>query len=245
MLAPIADTGFNFARGAFVNTAAGDAPRTIFADGGTDGTVAQPTGAFPNLLQSIALFDGRGFVPNSAASPEPPLRFNLNVQSLMSVFDVATNEEIADQTFNMNRGINFDLPAGLLDAQIRDNTERMFPSAPVDIDCSEATGKCWVVSQGSDFIVRMDFDGTGQADDQRADRAGAVRDEPGGAHLHHRSRERDQLGPQPARHRAQRRRHARLRRLPDDPRRRRRGPGRQHRPAARALLRAADRRRSS
>src|SRR5262245_3750571 len=162
ILAPIADTGFNFARGAFVNTTPGDAPRTIFADGGTDGTQAQPTGAFPNLLQSIALFNGRGFVPNSAASPEPPLRFNLNVQSLVSVFDASTNTELTGQTFNMNRGINFDLPAGLLDAQVRDNTERMFPSVPVDIDCSTATGACWVVSQGSDLIVRMDFDAAGK-----------------------------------------------------------------------------------
>ena len=162
ILAPMADTGFNFARGAFVNTTPGDAPRTIFADGGTDGTQAQPTGAFPNLLQSIALFDGRGFVPNSAASPEPPLRFNLNVQSLVSVFDAGTSSELADQTFNMNRGINLDLPAGLLDAQVRDNTDRMFPSVPVDIDCSTATGSCWVVSQGSDFIVRMDFDAAGK-----------------------------------------------------------------------------------
>ncbi len=159
VLAPIADTGFNFARGQFVNMMPNDAPRTIFADGATDGSVAQATGAFPNMLQSIALFDGRGFVPNTGASPEPPLRFNLNVQSLMSVFDTAANSEIADQTFNMNRGINFDLPAGLLDAQVRDNTERMFPSVPVDVDCATPTGKCWVVSQGSDFIVRMDFDG--------------------------------------------------------------------------------------
>jgi YVTN family beta-propeller protein len=158
VLGPIADTGFKFARGTFVTSAPGDAPRTIFADGGTDGSVAQNTGSFPNMLQSIVLFDGRGFVPNSAASPEPPLRFNLNVQSLLSVFDAGTNEELTDQTFNLNRGINFDLPAGLLDAQIRDNTDRMFPSMPVDIACSEATGKCWVVSQGSDFIVRMDFD---------------------------------------------------------------------------------------
>src|SRR5262245_56608923 len=162
VLGPIADTGFNFPRGAFVNTTAGDAPRTIFADGGTDGTQAQPTGAFPNLLQSIALFGGRGLVPNSAASPEPPLRFNLNVQSLVSVFDTGSNSELVDQTFNMNRGINFDLPPGLLDAQIRDNTDRLFPSVPVDIDCSDATGRCWVVSQGSDFIVRMDFDTAGK-----------------------------------------------------------------------------------
>jgi YVTN family beta-propeller protein len=162
VLGPLADTGFNFARGAFVSAVANDTPRSIFADGATDPMAAIPTGAFPNQLESIAIFDGRGFVPNSAASPEPPLRFNLNVQSLVSVFDVATNQEIAAQTFNMNRGINFDVPAGLLEAQNRDNTDRLFPSMPVDIDCSEATGKCWVVSQGSDFIVRMDFDGTGK-----------------------------------------------------------------------------------
>ena len=162
VLGPLADTGFNFARGAFVNTTPTDAPRTVFADGGTDGTVAQATGAFPNMVQSLVLFGDRGFVPSTGASPEPPLRFNLNVQSLVSVFEIGSNQEIADQTFNMNRGINFDLPAGLLDAQIRDNTERMFPSVPVDIDCAEATNQCWVVSQGSDFIVRMDFDAAGK-----------------------------------------------------------------------------------
>src|SRR5262249_105567 len=162
ILAPIADTGFNFARGAFVNTTPGDAPRTIFADGATDGTQAQRTGAFPNLLQSIVIFDGRGLVPNSAASPEPPLRFNLHVPSVLSVFGVITHRELPDQTLKMSRGINFDLPSGLLDAQVRDNTDRLFPSVPVDIDCSSATGACWVVSQGSDFIVRMDFDAAGK-----------------------------------------------------------------------------------
>ena len=185
ILAPMADTGFNFARGAFVNTTPGDAPRTIFADGGTHRPQAQPTGAFPNLLQSIALFNGRGFVPNSAASPEPPLRFNLNVQSLVSVFDATSNAEVTDQTFNMNRGINFDVPAGLLDAQVRDNTDRLFPSVPVDIDCSSATGACWVVSQGSELHRPHGLRRHGQADDPRADGPGAIRPEPGHPHLHH------------------------------------------------------------
>ena len=162
VLAPLADTGFKLARGAFVNSTAKDAPRTIFARGGTDGTQAQTTGAFPNMLLSIALFGNRGFVPNSAASPEPPLRFNGNVQSLLSVFDTGANQEITGQTFNLNKGINFDVPANLSDAQNRDNTDRLFPSAPVDIDCSTATNRCWVVSQGSDFVVRMDFDAQGK-----------------------------------------------------------------------------------
>jgi YVTN family beta-propeller protein len=162
VLAPVADTGFKVARGAFVNSTPGDAPRTIFADGGSDGTQAQTTGAFPNLLLSIALLGTRGFVPSTAASPEPPLRFNTNVQSLVSVFDTGSGQEVADQTFNLNRGINFDLPDGLSDAQQRDNTDRLFPAAPVDIDCSAVTDACWVVSQGSDFIVRMTFDASGK-----------------------------------------------------------------------------------
>jgi DNA-binding beta-propeller fold protein YncE len=162
ILSPLPNAGFNVARGAFVNTTAGDAPRTIFADGATDGTVAQATGAFPNMLLSVAIVGNRAFFPSSAASPEPPLRFNANVQSLLSVADTVVDQETAD-TFNLNRGINFDLPAGLLDAQIRDNTDRMFPSAPVDIDCAGgATPACWVVSQGSDFIVRVDGVGDGE-----------------------------------------------------------------------------------
>ena len=160
VLAPLADTGFNFARGEFVSKDAGDAPRTIFAHGGTDGTQAQPTGAFPNMLLSIAIKGTRAYVPSLGASPEPPLRLNLNVQSLLSVFDTTTDHE-QGQALNMNRGINFDLPDGLMPAQIRDNTERMFPSAPVDIDCNDDLNTCWVVSQGSDFIVRVDFDSTG------------------------------------------------------------------------------------
>lgn len=155
-LSALPNTGFNVARGGFVNTTPGDGPRTIFADGATDGTVAQATGAFPNMLMSVAILGNRAFFPSSAASPEPPLRFNANVQSLLSVIDTVVDQETPD-TFNMNRGINFDLPAGLLDAQVRDNTDRMFPSAPVDIDCSTGgTQACWVVSQGSDFIVRVD-----------------------------------------------------------------------------------------
>ncbi|MGH7786383.1 MAG: YncE family protein [Candidatus Binatia bacterium] len=157
ILAPVADTGFKFPRGAFVNSTPGDAPRTIFADGGTDGSVAQNAGAFPNLLLSIAILGNRAFLPSTAPSPEPPLRFNVNVQSLLSVVDVSRNAELADQTFNLNRGINFDLPPDLEEAEIRDNTDRLFPSAPVDIDCSDVTNACWVVSQGSDFVVRMTF----------------------------------------------------------------------------------------
>lgn len=170
-LSALPNSGFNVARGTFVNSTPGDAPRTIFADGATDGAIAQATGAFPNMLMSVAILGTRAFFPSSAASPEPPLRFNANVQSVLSVVDTVVDQETAD-TFNMNRGINFDIPAGLLDAQIRDNTDRLFPSAPVDIECTTGTVTCWVVSQGSDFIVRVDGVGEGRTPTINAPTAG-------------------------------------------------------------------------
>src|SRR5262249_48731185 len=117
-------------------------------------------GAFPNLLASIVINGARAYVPNSGSSPEPPLRFNVNVQSLLSVFDTTTDQDTG-QTLNMNRGIDLDLPDGLKPAEGRDNTETMVPSVPVDIDCNAQTNSCWVVSQGSDFIIRVDFDNNG------------------------------------------------------------------------------------
>ncbi len=203
VLGPVADTGFKVARGAFVTNAANDAPRTIFADGGTDGTVAQPTGAFPNLLLSIVLFGNRGFVPSTAPSPEPPLRLNVNVQSLVSVFDLSSGNELTDQTFNLNKGINFDIPGGLLEAQVRDNTERLFPSAPVDIDCSDVSNTCWVVSQGSDFVVKMTFGQDGKPTINAPTAAGPFEVSPITRISTIDPAQRVVLGPQPARHRAQ------------------------------------------
>ena len=142
VLAPLADTGFNFARGAFVNTTPNDAPRTIFADGGTDGTA----GAGRRARSRTCCRASRSSTA-AASCPTPPRRPSRRCASTSTCrawcrcSTSTTNQELTDQTFNLNRGINFDLPAGLLDAQIRDNTERLFPSAPVDIDCSEATGE--------------------------------------------------------------------------------------------------------
>ena len=84
----------------------------------------------------------------------------------------------------------------------------------------------------------MDFDGTGKPTINAPTAPGPFAVSPVVRIFTIDPAEPDQLGAQPARHRPQRRRHARLRRLPDDPRRHRRGSGRQHRPAARPLLRA-------
>ena len=50
-----------------------------------------PTGAYPNQLNNIALKGSFVYVPNTGASPNGPVRFDVNTQSLLSVIDRATS----------------------------------------------------------------------------------------------------------------------------------------------------------
>src|SRR6185369_4615797 len=93
VLNPLVNVGFN-SNG---NTLAGIAPGANFD---------QPTGAFPNQLNSIVIKGDHAYLPNTAASPNGPVRFNVNVQSFLSVIDLATDTEGA--TINMNKGINLE-----------------------------------------------------------------------------------------------------------------------------------------
>ncbi len=62
------------------------------------------TGAFPNLLESIVIRGDKAYVPNTCSSPNGPFRFNVNVQSCLSIIDVHTLRE-AFPTLNMNNGV--------------------------------------------------------------------------------------------------------------------------------------------
>jgi YVTN family beta-propeller protein len=76
-LDPMLDTGFLAAGDALARIAPADPPSFTFQ-----------TGAFPNQLNGIALRGTRAFVPSTGASPNGPLRFDVNVQSLLSVIDL-------------------------------------------------------------------------------------------------------------------------------------------------------------
>ena len=64
--------------------------------------------AFPNQLESIVIRGNRAYVPNTASSPNGPVKFNVNVQGFLSVIDITTDQEVADETFNMNKGVPFE-----------------------------------------------------------------------------------------------------------------------------------------
>ena len=121
------------------------ADRTAFG-----GSNAEPTFAYPNQMQSIVLKDGRGYLPNVAASPEGPVKFNVDTQAFVSVFDVAAKAELAGGTINLHAA-----------AKVQTFTPKLFFANPWAIAFEHASSEGYVVSAGSDVLVKITLDGNG------------------------------------------------------------------------------------
>lgn len=158
VLAPLASTGFN-ANGQLA-PATGLTPAVASTN---PQTFTTPTGAYPNQLAALALHpsNGNAYVVSTGASPNGPLRFNSNVQGLVSIFNTASRAEVtAAQTdpnvrrtapLNMNQGNNLaTTPA-----------PRLFLSNPVAMAWRPNGSDAWVVIQNSDLVVRLTVDGNG------------------------------------------------------------------------------------
>ncbi|MBI1764420.1 MAG: hypothetical protein HYR56_23585 [Acidobacteria bacterium] len=138
ILPPVADTGFR-ANGSALQRIAATNPATF--------TVT--TGAFPNSLNAIAIKNGRAYLPNNAASPDGPVRFNVNVQAFLNVIDTATDKE--GQTINMNRGINFE-PA---------SPQKLFLGMPWHMAFENNSNEGWVVASAANILVKVVLDENG------------------------------------------------------------------------------------
>ena len=97
-LNPIADTGFK---------ALGDAITRIPPPAvPTPADFKFTTGAYPNQLQDTFAIKGRfAFVPSTGSSPNGPVRFDVNTQSLLCVIDTLNNQD-AGRTINMHLAVN-------------------------------------------------------------------------------------------------------------------------------------------
>jgi DNA-binding beta-propeller fold protein YncE len=152
-LAPIADTGFK------VNNKANQ-PVVV--------------GAYPNQLQAIALHNGNGYVPSTAASPAGPVNNAGNIHPFVSVFDASKMSErpFAPSGSNPNTRCGTNIAAstagygaGTLDlaVQVRDLNGQtqpppvLFPTIPVDIAFVPQANIdiAYVVSEASDEVVRV------------------------------------------------------------------------------------------
>ena len=132
-LNPLTDTGF---------TATGDALQRIPPNTGTF-----VTGAYPNQLNNIGIKGGFAFVPNTGASPNGPFRFDVNTQSLLSVFNTATNTETG-QPLNMHVAV-----------KNQTNPVRTFITLPWAIAFAHHSDTGYVASAASNLLVKLAISG--------------------------------------------------------------------------------------
>jgi YVTN family beta-propeller protein len=121
------------------------ADRTKF--GGTD---KDATFAYPNQLQAIALKNGHGYLPNVAASPEGPVKFNVDTQAFLSVFDVAAKSELSGGTINLHAAV-----------KAQTFKPKIFLTNPWAIAFKHTGNDGYVVSAASDVLVKITLDNSG------------------------------------------------------------------------------------
>lgn len=137
-LKPLADTGF---------LALGDALARIPPDALFD----NPTGAYANQLNNIAILGNFAFIPNTGASPNGPFRFDVNTHSLLHVIDRTTNVD-ADQTINMHRAV-----------AVQTNPAKRFLTVPWAMAVKHGQDQAYVVSAASNLVFKLAIDSSSGA----------------------------------------------------------------------------------
>jgi YVTN family beta-propeller protein len=162
-LGPLANTGFNS------NGSVLDLIGTANGQGGTNAPdpanpaqVTFATGAYPNQLAAIGLHptNGKAYVVSTGASPNGPFGFNVNAQGLVSVFDVATSQEV---TGDVTSGVHQRAPLNLNQGLKQDTATApvLFHSNPTAIAWKPDGSEAWIAIQEADLVVRLTADGAG------------------------------------------------------------------------------------
>jgi YVTN family beta-propeller protein len=121
------------------------ADRTAFG-----GTAKDPTFAYPNELQSVVIKNGHAYLPNVAASPEAPVKFNVDTQAFLSMFDIASQAELPNGTINLQAAVK---------AQTSPN--KLFFANPWAVAFKHSADEGYVVSEASDVLVKITLDSGG------------------------------------------------------------------------------------
>ena len=145
-----------------VNTA-GTTAATVLTNPAAITLAAQATGfadangaatkAYPNQLQSIVIRGDRAYLPNIAASPAGPLKFNVDTQAFVNQIS-GVNTTAADAgALNLHLGARN--PAA--------GKTKLFFANPWAIAFTNQVGdgSAYAVSSGSDLLVKLKVDATG------------------------------------------------------------------------------------
>jgi YVTN family beta-propeller protein len=109
------------------------------------------TSAFPNQLQCVVIRGNRAFLPNIAASPAGPLRFNLDTHAFLNVIGGVNTATPTDLTFtNLHFGARDPEPG---------KRREFFPNPwAIAFTTQSGAGSAYVVSAGSDVLVKLSVD---------------------------------------------------------------------------------------
>src|SRR6266446_2607141 len=117
-----------------------------------------PQGAFPTLLGSAVIRGTSLYLPNVGAAPEPPVKFNVNVQALVHVVDTAS---LAEQTAR-HVNLNVDVKAETAPADPTASLDKLFGNDLAAIDADAAGQTFLIVSRGGNFVFKAGLDANGK-----------------------------------------------------------------------------------
>ncbi|MFN8503519.1 beta-propeller fold lactonase family protein [Kouleothrix sp.] len=119
-------------------------------DTNADGTPDTDTTAYPNQMQSVVIRGDRAFLPNIAASPTGPLKFNVDTQAFVSQISGVGSAEADGGALNLHLGAR--TPEA--------NKTKLFFANPwaIAFTNQSGAGAAYVVSAGSDLLVKLNVD---------------------------------------------------------------------------------------
>jgi YVTN family beta-propeller protein len=132
---PIPDTGFKATGDALARIAPGDPSNPA--------NFAFTTGAYPNQLNNAAIKGNFVFLPNTGASPNGPVRFDVNTQSLLSV---------VNRTSNVDAGRTINLHSAVRDQA---NPDKLFITQPWAMAFANGSDAGYVVSAAGNHVVKV------------------------------------------------------------------------------------------
>jgi YVTN family beta-propeller protein len=139
----------------------GNVVRLAAFDSGFTQPDGSPAVAHPNQLQSIVIYRDQAYLPNIGAATAGPDRFNSSTMALVNVVDNVNADGVGsdDPTDAVDKAINLHLGARTPEA----GKKRLFFANPwaIGFRNNGGTVNAYVVSAGSDLLVKLNVDANG------------------------------------------------------------------------------------